>query len=202
MRFATETGVGHRFRHEGLVVVSARSTVEVRHSWVQQSNTDQQLSWRSRPPRVPVLRWVHDGREAGAGDLRLCGSTSRRGVLGSHARVRRPSGPAGVRLLGCVRRLAPRRAAGVGLGLSGPGRRRPTPVLPAGARRQDGEKPAAPRRAGRGGADGRRAVAALEAEAARLVPLGARRLHLLPADEENEACLVMQDVEGNEFCLD
>jgi hypothetical protein len=45
-------------------------------------------------------------------------------------------------------------------------------------------------------------VAALEAEAARLVPLGARRLWLLPADEENESCLVMQDVEGNEFCLD
>jgi hypothetical protein len=34
------------------------------------------------------------------------------------------------------------------------------------------------------------------------VALGARRLHLLPADDENEACLVMQDVEGNEFCLD
>ena len=48
--------------------------------------------------------------------------------------------------------------------------------------------------------DGR--VAALETEAARRVPLGARRLHLLPADGENEACLVLQDVEGNEFCLD
>ena len=45
-------------------------------------------------------------------------------------------------------------------------------------------------------------VAALEAEAARLEPLGARRLYLLPADEENESCLAMQDVEGNEFCLD
>lgn len=45
-------------------------------------------------------------------------------------------------------------------------------------------------------------VSALEAEAARLEPLGARRLYLLPADEENEACLAMQDVEGNEFCLD
>jgi len=30
----------------------------------------------------------------------------------------------------------------------------------------------------------------------------ARRLRLLPADDENEPCLVMQDVEGNEFCLD
>ena len=31
---------------------------------------------------------------------------------------------------------------------------------------------------------------------------GQRALRLLPADDENEACLVMQDVEGNEFCLD
>ena len=45
-------------------------------------------------------------------------------------------------------------------------------------------------------------VAVLEAECARLVALGAVRLHLLPADSENESCLVMQDVEGNEFCLD
>ena len=33
-------------------------------------------------------------------------------------------------------------------------------------------------------------------------PLGAARVRLLLADEENESCLVMQDVEGNEFCLD
>jgi len=45
-------------------------------------------------------------------------------------------------------------------------------------------------------------VAVLEAECARLVALGAVRLRLLPADEENESCLVMQDIEGNEFCLD
>jgi hypothetical protein len=45
-------------------------------------------------------------------------------------------------------------------------------------------------------------VAALEAECARLLPLGASRVQLLLADEENESCLVMQDVEGNEFCLD
>ncbi len=45
-------------------------------------------------------------------------------------------------------------------------------------------------------------LAALEAECARLLPLGATRLRLLVADEENESCLVMQDVEGNEFCLD
>ena len=49
---------------------------------------------------------------------------------------------------------------------------------------------------------GEERVATLEAEAARLERLGARRLYLLPADDENESCLVMQDVEGNEFCLD
>jgi hypothetical protein len=45
-------------------------------------------------------------------------------------------------------------------------------------------------------------LAVLEAEAARLVALGAVRGQLLLADEENESCQVMQDIEGNEFCLD
>ena len=45
-------------------------------------------------------------------------------------------------------------------------------------------------------------LAALEAECARLVPLGAVRGQLLVADGVNESCQVMQDVEGNEFCLD
>lgn len=45
-------------------------------------------------------------------------------------------------------------------------------------------------------------LATLEAEGARLVALGATRVRLLPADDEEESCLVMQDVEGNEFCLD
>src|SRR4051794_29527292 len=49
---------------------------------------------------------------------------------------------------------------------------------------------------------GEERVAALEAECARLVPLGAVRLQLLQADGVDESCLVMQDVEGNEFCLD
>jgi hypothetical protein len=49
---------------------------------------------------------------------------------------------------------------------------------------------------------GEERLAALEAECARLIPLGATRVRLLVADEENESCLVMQDVEGNEFCLD
>ncbi|MFJ7073700.1 VOC family protein [Streptomyces sp. NPDC098781] len=49
---------------------------------------------------------------------------------------------------------------------------------------------------------GEERVAALEAECARLVALGAVRGQLLLADEYNESCLPMQDVEGNEFCLD
>ena len=49
---------------------------------------------------------------------------------------------------------------------------------------------------------GEERLAVLEAECARLLPLGATRFQLLVADEENESCLVMQDVEGNEFCLD
>ncbi|HEY2167710.1 MAG TPA: VOC family protein [Jatrophihabitantaceae bacterium] len=43
---------------------------------------------------------------------------------------------------------------------------------------------------------------ALEAECARLVALGARRVQRLEADDMNEVCIVMQDPEGNEFCLD
>ena len=45
-------------------------------------------------------------------------------------------------------------------------------------------------------------VAVLEAECKRLEALGASRQRLLVADGVNESCLVMQDVEGNEFCLD
>ncbi|MFD5434576.1 VOC family protein [Kitasatospora sp. NPDC127067] len=49
---------------------------------------------------------------------------------------------------------------------------------------------------------GEERVAVLEAECARLVALGATRVQLLVADDKNESCLAMQDVEGNEFCLD
>ncbi|MEV7546243.1 VOC family protein [Streptomyces sp. NPDC089915] len=49
---------------------------------------------------------------------------------------------------------------------------------------------------------GEERLAALEAECARLIPLGASRVELLRADGFNESCLVMRDVEGNEFCLD
>lgn len=52
------------------------------------------------------------------------------------------------------------------------------------------------------GLTGDEKLAALEAEARRLEALGARRLQLLKADGINESCQVMQDIEGNEFCLD
>jgi hypothetical protein len=45
-------------------------------------------------------------------------------------------------------------------------------------------------------------LAVLESECARLEALGATRVRLMVADGINESCLVMADVEGNEFCLD
>ena len=52
------------------------------------------------------------------------------------------------------------------------------------------------------GLGGAERLAALEAERDRLVALGATCVRAMLADEENESCIVMQDVEGNEFCLD
>ncbi|MER7010389.1 VOC family protein [Saccharopolyspora sp. NPDC000359] len=52
------------------------------------------------------------------------------------------------------------------------------------------------------GLEGEERLAVLEAECARLVALGAVRVRLLEADGEEESCIVMQDVEDNEFCLD
>ena len=49
---------------------------------------------------------------------------------------------------------------------------------------------------------GQERLNALETECARLLALGASRVQLLIADEYDESCLVMQDIEGNEFCLD
>jgi hypothetical protein len=45
-------------------------------------------------------------------------------------------------------------------------------------------------------------LSALEAERDRLVDLGASCVRVMRADGINESCIVMQDVEGNEFCLD
>lgn len=45
-------------------------------------------------------------------------------------------------------------------------------------------------------------LAALESECARPTGPGATRVRLLVADGTEESCLVMRDIEGNEFCLD
>lgn len=49
---------------------------------------------------------------------------------------------------------------------------------------------------------GEERLATLEAECARLVAHGAVHVRTMRADGENESCIVMQDLEGNEFCLD
>jgi hypothetical protein len=49
---------------------------------------------------------------------------------------------------------------------------------------------------------GEERLAVLEAECARLVALGAVQVRVLVADEENESCILMRDIEGNEFDLD
>lgn len=52
------------------------------------------------------------------------------------------------------------------------------------------------------GLEGAQRLSALEAERDRLVELGATFVRLLPAGDGEESCIVMQDVEDNEFCLD
>ncbi|WP_370939011.1 VOC family protein [Amycolatopsis sp. cg13] len=49
---------------------------------------------------------------------------------------------------------------------------------------------------------GEERLAALKAEADRLVALGASIVQVLESDGVNESCIPMQDVEGNEFCVD
>ena len=52
------------------------------------------------------------------------------------------------------------------------------------------------------GLTGAERLAALDAESDRLVALGATQVRRMTADGVDESCIVMQDVEGNEFCLD
>ncbi|MFF2365173.1 VOC family protein [Streptomyces sp. NPDC058122] len=56
-------------------------------------------------------------------------------------------------------------------------------------------------RAGTGLVGGER-LAVLKAECERLIALGATHVQTLLADDENESCIAMRDIEGNEFCLD
>ena len=52
------------------------------------------------------------------------------------------------------------------------------------------------------GLEGEERMTVLEAECARLVALGGRRLERFEADQAGSGHIVMQDPEGNEFCLD
>jgi Glyoxalase-like domain len=52
------------------------------------------------------------------------------------------------------------------------------------------------------GLEGEERMTVLEAECARLVALGARRVERFEADQAASGHIVMQDPEGNEFCLD
>ncbi len=52
------------------------------------------------------------------------------------------------------------------------------------------------------GLEGDERLAVLRAEGTRLLALGAIDVRLMLADGVNESCWVMQDPEGNEFCLD
>ncbi|MFD0557916.1 hypothetical protein FB566_3203 [Stackebrandtia endophytica] len=49
---------------------------------------------------------------------------------------------------------------------------------------------------------GEQRLATLKAESARLIELGATLVQVLEADGVNESCIAMQDIEGNEFCVD
>ncbi|MGW2618174.1 VOC family protein [Streptomyces sp. NPDC001500] len=49
---------------------------------------------------------------------------------------------------------------------------------------------------------GEERLSTLKAECERLIALGATCVQVLVADVENESCIAMQDIEGNEFCLD
>ena len=52
------------------------------------------------------------------------------------------------------------------------------------------------------GLEGEERLTVLEAECDRLVALGGRRLERFEADQAGSGHIVMQDPEGNEFCLD
>ena len=52
------------------------------------------------------------------------------------------------------------------------------------------------------GLEGRHPLVALETECERLVGLGATRVRRYEAEQAGSGHIVMQDPEGNEFCLD
>ncbi len=52
------------------------------------------------------------------------------------------------------------------------------------------------------GLTGPERLAALQAECDRLITLGATHHQTQVSDDQNESCITMLDIEGNEFCLD
>ena len=137
------------------------------------------------------------------GHLRLRGARACRSLLVRGAWVRGSATAGGVRQLGRVRSHAAARAPGCGVRLRRCSRvwahDCSSSVFPEGKVVKN--RLHLDVRVGTG-LVGEERLAALEAECARLVALGATRVRLLPADGVDESCLVMQDIEGNEFCLD
>ena len=76
------------------------------------------------------------------------------------------------------------------------------PVLPAGSRREERQEPRASRRPSGHRARGRRAPRGARSRVRTTGRAGATDVRTLYADEENESCIPMLDIEGNEFCLD
>ena len=138
---------------------------------------------------VQVTFDCHDPNAlAGSGTRRSAAATTPRPGLRDLGGGARPlAGPRG----GPQQRLCLRRSR----------RRRAAAVVPEGAGGQVRQEPAPPRRPGRVGLQGDERMAALEAECAPLAALGAAGSTVSPS-RISGGHIVMQDPEGNEFCLD
>ena len=179
-------------RRIGLVdvarTVSTSSARALRTSTGQASQTAQIYGVRCIGQAVP-------------GHLRLRRARARRSLLVRGAGLRRTAAAGGLRHLGRLRPLAAAEEQGRvrSSDPSGVGPRLFFQRVPEGKAVKN--RVHLDVRVGTG-LVGEERLAALEAECARLIALGATRVQLLLADEDNESCMVMQDVEGNEFCLD
>ena len=83
-----------------------------------------------------------------------------------------------------------------------PDGRRPAAVVPEGARGQDRQEPRPPRRPRRRRSEGDERMAALEAKCARARRARRDAVAATSPTAINFGHIVMQDPEGNEFCLD
>lgn len=151
---------------------------------------------------VDAPSWPDGIGQAGPDHLRLREPAARRPLLERGTRLRPPGPARGLRLLGGVRRGAAPEERDSWSACSDPegvGPRLFFQRVPEGKVVKN--RLHLDIRAGTG-LVGEARLAALESECVRLEALGATRGTLLLADEENESCQNMQDVEGNEFCLD